>query len=51
MNIPPVRAKFFPVDGQMDIMKLMDNFCNFVNVPKNSCYTKYTIQPHFNLAI
>jgi len=40
MQIPPVRAELFQVEGQMDrqagMMKQIVAFCNFVNVPKNS---------------
>ena len=35
MNIWPVGAKFFDVNGQADRMKLTAAFCNFVNAPKN----------------
>jgi hypothetical protein len=38
MNIRPVRAEFFKVDGrpdgQTDTRKPTDAFCNFANAPK-----------------
>jgi hypothetical protein len=39
VKILPVRAGLFHADGwaggQRDMTKLIDTFCNFVNVPKN----------------
>jgi len=46
MKIHPVRAKLFYAGGKMeggtkrqtDTMKFRETFCNFVNMPKNSCH-------------
>jgi len=36
LKIRPVGVEFFQTDGQVDMMKLIVAFCNFVYVPKNS---------------
>jgi hypothetical protein len=35
MKICPVGAESFHVDGQTDMKKLIDGFCNSTNKPKN----------------
>ena len=46
MKIHPVRVKPFHADGQPDMTKVIINFHQFVNAPKNKNMPAVTQSPH-----